>query len=140
LDGSVMNPWGVVLVVVAVVLGIPLMLTKGPLAAFIGHRLKRGEPRRMQDPVYALLRREVDKVGKNLESMPYDDLMRRMDSEEASWDTSVDGVAVSFSAEVFQVKRNGDAGICIDARAEPNRTRWQPSYQFFKRKDGSVYQ
>ena len=94
----------------------------------------------MQDPVYALLRREVDKVGKNLESMPYDDLMRRMDSEEASWDTSVDGVAVSFSAEVFQVKRNGDAGICIDARAEPNRTRWQPSYQFFKRKDGSVYQ
>jgi hypothetical protein len=134
-----MHPWEALLLVVAVLMTIVALLTKGPLAAFIADRVERGEPRRMRDPIYALLRREVEKAAKRLEAMPYEDLLRSVASEDASWDTVVDGVAISFSTEIFQIKRDGDAGICIDARAEPNRTRWQPSYQFFKRKDGSVY-
>jgi hypothetical protein len=93
----------------------------------------------MRDPIYACSAAKVEKAGKRLEAMPYEDLLRSVASEDASWDTVVDGVAISFSTEIFQIKRDGDAGICIDARAEPNRTRWQPSYHSSSGKDGSVY-
>jgi hypothetical protein len=95
------------------------------------------EARRMQDPIYALLRAEVARIGKQFEALPY----RRLLKPDATWSvkTVVNGISVSFDADTFSVKKNGDIGFCIDARAEPNRTGVQPSHQFFKRKDGSVY-
>ena len=39
----------------------------GPL---VDDRIDRGEPRRLQDPIYALLRREVQVVGEELEALP----------------------------------------------------------------------
>ena len=91
----------------------------------------------MKDPVYALLRREVEKVGREFEAMPYERLLEP--AEVLSLTRVVDGVEISFSAEAFNVKSNGDIGFCIDAHTTPKRTWAQPSYQFFKRKDGSVY-
>jgi hypothetical protein len=125
------------LVVVAVALGIPFVLTRTPIAGLIGRLVHRGEARRMEDPLYALLRREVEKVGKEFEAMPYERLLEP--AEHLSLSKVVDGVEICFSAEAFNVWKNGDIGFCVDAHAEPNRTWAQPSYQFFKRRDGSVY-
>lgn len=95
------------------------------------------ERRSMQDPIYRLLRREVERVAKEYEAMSYDALLRP--AEELSRTVVIDGVAISFSGEATDIKKNGDIYFCIDARAEPNRTGLPPSYRFFKRKDGRVY-
>jgi len=42
-------------------------------------------------------------------------------------------------AEAFQVDRNGDLHVSIDAGTRGCALSWQPSYRFVKRKDGSVY-
>ena len=91
----------------------------------------------MKDPIYALLRREVTNVGKEFERLPYERLL--VAAEGLSFSRVIEGVEISFSAEAFDVKPNGDAGFCVDASADPNRTGKQPSYQFYKRKDGTVY-
>jgi hypothetical protein len=91
----------------------------------------------MQDPIYQLLRREIERVAKEYEAMSYAALSRP--AEELSRAEVVNGIEISFSAEACDVTKNGDICFCIDARAEPNRTGSQPSYRFFKRKDGSVY-
>ncbi|OGW66695.1 MAG: hypothetical protein A3H49_00355 [Nitrospirae bacterium RIFCSPLOWO2_02_FULL_62_14] len=91
----------------------------------------------MKDPIYALLRREVTNVGKEFERLPYERLL--VAAEVLSFSRVIEGVEISFSAEAFDVKPNGDAGFCVDASADPNRTGKQPSYQFYKRKDGTVY-
>jgi hypothetical protein len=104
---------------------------------YLERRAVEAEARRMKDPIYALLRREVTSVGKEYEGLPYERLLEP--AEVLSFSRVIDGVEISFSAEAFHVKQNGDAGFCIDASATPNRTGKQPSYQFYKRKDGSVY-
>lgn len=89
------------------------------------------------DRTCRLLRRELALVGREFESLPY---ARLLESAEAlSFTRIVGGVQMSFSAEAYQVDRNGDLHFCIDATARPNRTGWQPSYRFVKRRDGSVY-
>lgn len=130
------------LLIVAVVFLLLLLLTKGPLGALVNARVAQGESRRMQDPILALLRRKVEHFGKELEAMPYE---RLLDSESLSRSEVVDGVEVRFSVETVDVAKDGDLRICIDAGAsEPGGKplrRWQvqPSYEFRKRKDGSVY-
>jgi len=104
---------------------------------YFERRADQAEARRMKDPIYALLRREVSNVGEEFERFPYERLLEP--AEALSFSRIVEGVEISFSAGAFHVKPNGDAGFCIDARANPNRTGAQPSYQFYKRKDGSVY-
>ena len=47
------------LIIIASILGLPLLLTRGPVARWVNDRVDRREPRRLQDPIYALLRREV---------------------------------------------------------------------------------
>lgn len=76
-------------------------------------------------------------MGKEFESMEYDRLLEP--AETLSFSRVVDGIELSFSAEAYNIKKNGDICFCIDARAMPNRTEWQPSYQFFMRKDGTIY-
>ncbi len=95
------------------------------------------EQRCREDPICQLLLREIAVVGKEFESMEYDRLLEP--AETLSFSRVVDGIELSFSAEAYNIKKNGDICFCIDARATPNRTRWQPSYQFFMRKDGTIY-
>lgn len=107
------------------------------------HRLRAGywrnvEQRCLEDPVCERLRRELAAVGKEFEAMPYERLLEP--AEKLSFSRVVDGIEMSFSAEAYDVKKNGDICFCIDARARPARTRWQPSYRFVKRKDGTVCQ
>ena len=95
----------------------------------------------MQDPVYALLRREVTLVGQELEALPYERLLR-MDDRLAYTSKIVEGVEVAFNTELVSVDEDGDLRICIDADARVPGWKWRdvlPSYEFMKRKDGSVY-
>jgi hypothetical protein len=96
----------------------------------------------MQDPIYAVLRRKVELFGKELEALPYEHLL---DSEHLSRSEVVEGVTVHLSVETVEVAKDGDLRICIDATASrPDGKalrRWQvqPSYEFRKRKHGSVH-
>ena len=77
-------------VAVALLLVVLLALTRGPVAALILRSMERSEPHRMKDPVYALLRREVEKVGREFEAMPYERLLEP--AEVLSLTRVVDGV------------------------------------------------
>jgi hypothetical protein len=89
------------------------------------------------DPLCRLLRREVTRVGREFEARPYSDLQEP--AETLSFSALVEGVEIYFSAEAFVLKQNGDLGFCIDASAKGANAFWQPSYQFCKWPDGSVY-
>ncbi|HSO06073.1 MAG TPA: hypothetical protein VLW45_02480 [Pelomicrobium sp.] len=95
------------------------------------------EAARLNDPVYALLRREVTRVGQEFERRGYDEL--QAPAERLSFSRTVDGVEIHFGTEAYDRLPNGDLAFCIDASAKPNATGVQPSYRFYKRPDGSVY-
>jgi len=95
------------------------------------------ERRRATDPVCCLLRRELLRVAREFEAMPYDCLLEPADA--LSFDCKVDGRTISFVADAFQVDRNGDLHFCVDAGASGCAPTWHPSYRFVKRKDGSIY-
>jgi hypothetical protein len=92
---------------------------------------------RLSDPAYALLRREVTRVGREFERRGYDEL--QAPAERLSFSRTVDGVEIHFSAEACDRLPNGDLAFCVDASAKPDAAGVQPSYRFFKRRDGSVY-
>jgi hypothetical protein len=83
------------------------------------------------------LRQELHKVAKEYEAMTYERLLAP--AEELSTSREINGFTVHFSAEAYDIKKNGDICFCIDAEGLPTKARWKPSYRFFKRKDGSVY-
>jgi hypothetical protein len=85
----------------------------------------------------AFLRRALDAVGQEFESKPYEELTRP--AEELSIEREVDGVRLSFSAEAYETKKNGDLCFVIDADGLPTFPYPGPSYHFYKRKDGSTY-
>lgn len=104
-------------------------------------RVQRREPQRLQDPVCALLRREVQLRGHELEALPYERL-HRFDDDLAYTSKVVDGVEIYFNAEVVSVDRSGDLHVCVDANARTPGWKWSdvlPSYNFKKRPDGTVY-
>lgn len=95
------------------------------------------EAARLDDPVCALLRREVTRAGQEFERRSYDEL--QAPAERLSFSRTVDGVEIHFGAEAYARLSNGDLAFCVDASAKPGATGVQPSYRFFKRPDGSVY-
>jgi hypothetical protein len=127
--------------VFAALYGAALLFTRTRFGDWVGGLVDRREPHRLQDPIYALLRREVQVVGRELEALPYERLLE-WDDNLANIDKVVDGVAIHFSTELVSVDKNGDLHICIDASARAPEWKWRgvlPSYNFRKRKDGSVY-
>jgi hypothetical protein len=127
--------------VVAVLIGAAALFTRTRLGDWVSDRVARREARRLQDPIYALLRREVQVVGKELEALPYERL-REWDDSLTTIAKVVDGVEIHFSTELVSIEKNGDLHVCIDAYADAPDWKWRdvlPSYNFRKRKDGSVY-
>lgn len=87
---------------------------------------------------YEFLRAAGESVGREYEAKCYDELRRP--AEELSTTRIIDGVEVFFSAEAYEVKPNGDVCFCVDVDARlPTLLGVKPSYQFVKRRDGSVY-
>ncbi len=90
------------------------------------------------DPVCVKLRQELDKVGKDFERKDYNELLKP--AEEISFSKIIDGIEMFFSAEAYNVKKNGDTCFSIDADTKSPKIRgWKPSYRFCKRKNGTVY-
>ena len=82
------------------------------------------------------MRAAVQEIGREFEARPYEELLQP--AEVLSVSRIFDGDLLHFSAEAFCVDDNGDIHFCIDAGGLPTKTFWQPSYQFIKRRDGSV--
>jgi hypothetical protein len=131
------TPWAII----GFIIGVPLLLTRSPLGRWMNNRDARREPRRLQDPIYAMLRREVQVVGKQLEALPYERLLD-FDDSLMYQAKNVDGIEIYFNSNQISVEKNGDLQICTDANAVAPGWQWRdalPSYNFWKRKDGTVY-
>src|SRR6478736_4025149 len=85
----------------------------------------------------ALLRRALATIGPEFEAKPYEALTEP--AEVLSIFREFDGVRLGFSAEAYETKPNGDLCFCIDAGGLETFPYPGPSYQFKKRRDGSVY-
>ena len=86
----------------------------------------------------AFLRRALEVVGPEFEARSYEDLLAHT-AEELSIEREFDGVRLSFSADAYNTKKNGDLCFCIDADGLATFPYPGPSWHFYKRKDGSVY-
>jgi hypothetical protein len=88
---------------------------------------------------YALLRRAADEAGRRFERKPYHELAGGR-ADESGGEFAFEGVPVRYSAYSVEVHKKGDVRFCIDVTAElPTLLGVKPSYEFWKRPDGSVY-
>lgn len=87
---------------------------------------------------FIFLRRAAEVVGKQYESMPYDEICGGA-ADDINGEFEFEGHKVGFSAYSFNVKKNGDVCFCIDIHSTlPTIFGIKPSYQFLKHRDGSV--
>jgi hypothetical protein len=134
-----MSPFGP-LIAFGALLGAAWLVTRTRVGNWVGHRVDEQEPQRLKDPIYALLRREVQLRGQELEVLPYGRLLE-FDESLAYTSRRVDGIDIYFDAELLTVERNGDLHVCVDANARVPEWQWRgvlPSYSFVKRRDGTV--
>ena len=62
-----MSPFGP-LIAFGALLGAAWLVTRTRIGDWVGHRVDKQEPQRLKDPIYALLRREVQLRGQELEA------------------------------------------------------------------------
>src|SRR5215471_1631262 len=87
---------------------------------------------------FATLRSLAERIGKEFESMPYDAL--RDPTQPVSYEREIDGIRLTWTADVLETKSNGDIWFDIAFRAElPTVFGVMPTYSFYKRRDGTVY-
>ena len=87
---------------------------------------------------YALLRRAVDEVGRQLARRPYDAMLEP--GEELSFAQHVDGVYIDFDVEVFRIDTDGSMWVHVQTRSElPTPLNIHPSFVFRKLPDGRAY-
>lgn len=86
---------------------------------------------------YALLRRALDHVGKELARGAYENLLQ---PESLSFDQYVNGVHVNFDVEVFRVDKDGTIWVRLSA-VSPLSTplNIKPDLVFSKRPDGTAF-
>ena len=94
------------------------------------------QTQKLQDN-YETLLTEVNKVGKIYERKSYEELL--LPAEQNSIEITIGDRTLYFSAEAYNIKSDGTLCFCIDADGLPTLWGVKPSYQFYKRRDGSVY-
>jgi len=82
------------------------------------------------------MRAAAQELGREFESRPYEELLQA--AEVLSGSRMFNGDLLHFSAEAHRVDDNGGIHFCIDVSGLPTTVSWMPSYQFTKRRDGSV--
>src|SRR5581483_8892109 len=86
---------------------------------------------------YALLRRAVDHVGKDLARGPYEVLLQ---PDTMSFDQFVNGVHMSFDVEIFRIDGDGTAWVRVTAQsALPTPLGIKPDLVFRKLRDGRAF-
>ena len=111
---------------------------------------------------YEILKREVEKVGREYEKKSYQELLRpaeqnftirmiaislrepaklttRNESTSLAQGEALRDRKIYFNAEAYHVKPDGTLCFCIDADGLPTIFGVKPSYHFYKRPDNSVY-
>jgi len=87
---------------------------------------------------YELLRRIADQVGRQFEEMPYIVLADPL--QPVSYEREIDGIKISWSADVVRTKPNGDIDFSIEFYSDlPTIFGAKPSHRFWKRRDETVY-
>ena len=104
---------------------------------FPGRFWERVERRAQKDGNCQILRRALNLIAKEYEAMSYEELLQP--TEVLSREKFIKEATIYFSAEAFDVDKNGDIHFCIDATGLSTKSLWKLSYVFKKRKDGSVY-
>jgi hypothetical protein len=84
-----------------------------------------------------LLRKAVNAEGERFEAKSYARLRDMGDDEIV--ERAVEGHSLTFHAEVFGIKDNGDLSVCVEVVGLPTLFGIKPCYYFHKRSDGSVY-
>ncbi|MFN9668719.1 MAG: hypothetical protein ACK573_07755 [Pseudanabaena sp.] len=87
---------------------------------------------------YQILRQEVDKIGREYEKQSYEELLSKNEPTVLNVITAA-GFKLTFVAEVYHLRKDGTICFCIDADGLPTIFGLKPSYNFYKRSDGSVY-
>ena len=84
-----------------------------------------------------ILKRELEIVGKEYERKSYDELSKQ--TTEVYIDKVIEGKNLRFLVDRFDInEKNGDLGFCIEVCGLMRI--WKIlGWQFFKRKDGTVY-
>jgi len=82
------------------------------------------------------MRQALHEVAQEYEQMPYETLLQP--AEVLSMSRIFGKMRLDFSAEAYDVDKDGDIHFCIDVDGLPTKTKWKPSYRFVKRRDGSV--
>jgi hypothetical protein len=86
---------------------------------------------------YEILRQEVDNIGREYEQKSYEELLSKAEPTILTVITAA-GVKLSFVAEAYHLQKDGTICYCIDADGLPTIFGIKPSYNFYKRPDGSV--
>ncbi len=87
---------------------------------------------------YALLRRAVDDVGRQLARRPYDAMLEP--GEQLSFAQHVDGVYIDFDVDVFRIDTDGSMWVHVQTRSELSTPfNIHPSYVFRKLPDGRAF-
>ncbi|MCC7546278.1 MAG: hypothetical protein IT532_00785 [Burkholderiales bacterium] len=86
---------------------------------------------------YALLRRAVDAVGRELARKPYESLLQ---PDELSFTQFVEGEAVDFEVEVYRIEPDGTIWARVETRSRlPTPFMLRPALVFTKHRDGMAY-
>jgi hypothetical protein len=94
-----------------------------------------GDERRQN---FALLQAIADAIGRELESIPYDELVAA--GPERTFSREIDGVCVDVHAR--SRRRAGDGALSVEVAVRsdlPTPFGARPAYAFRKRPDGSVF-
>jgi hypothetical protein len=87
---------------------------------------------------YEILQQEVDKIGREYEQKSYEELLGKTEPTILTVTTAA-GVKLTFVAEAYHLQKDGTICYCIDTDGLPTILGIKPSYNFYKRPDGSVY-
>lgn len=87
---------------------------------------------------YDILRQAVDNIGREYEQKSYEELLNHEKSKMLTVTTAA-GLTLTFVAEAYHLQKDGTICFCIDADGLPTLFGIKPSYNFYKRPDGSVY-
>ena len=95
---------------------------------------RRHDPRQLN---YRWLQAIAQEIGQGFEQKAYHELI---DADECFGQFQREGIAIAYSASLFDRHDNGDLVISIDFHSEL-ATPWgiMPTYQFCMRPDGSLY-
>jgi hypothetical protein len=87
---------------------------------------------------YALLRRAVDDVGRQLARRPYDTMLEP--GEQLSFAQHVSGVYIDFDVEVYRIDKDGSMWVHVQTRSELSTPlNIHPSFVFRKLPDGRAF-